>query len=97
MALWASRLQDKGVISNQIMSHCEAIDKFQVVFVLGGPGSGKGTQCNRIKKEFGYVHLSAGDLLRAEKAKGGETADLINSYITEGKIVRRRASGATSP
>jgi len=57
------------------------------VFVLGGPGSGKGTQCTRIKERFGYVHLSAGDLLRAEKESGSETAEMINSFIKEGKIV----------
>ena len=39
----------------------------QAIFVLGGPGSGKGTQCARIVEEFGYVHLSAGDLLRDEQ------------------------------
>ncbi|RYY81445.1 hypothetical protein EON63_15395 [archaeon] len=32
-----------------------------VVFVLGGPGSGKGTNCARIVQDFGYVHLSAGN------------------------------------
>lgn len=31
-----------------------------------GPGSGKGTMCARLVAEHGYVHLSAGDLLRAE-------------------------------
>jgi UMP-CMP kinase len=59
----------------------------KVVFVLGGPGSGKGTNCERIVKHFGYVHLSAGDLLRAERASGSELADMINNYIKEGKIV----------
>jgi len=43
--------------------------KPQVVFVLGGPGSGKGTQCANLVNEFGIVHLSAGDLLRAEQKK----------------------------
>ncbi len=38
-----------------------------VVFVLGGPGAGKGTQCANIVREFGWMHLSAGDLLRAEQ------------------------------
>lgn len=36
-----------------------------VYFVMGGPGSGKGTQCSRLVERFGMVHLSAGDLLRA--------------------------------
>ena len=84
---YVSGNQDKRKISDQIVSHCTALDKFQVVFVLGGPGSGKGTQCARIKEEFGYVHLSAGDLLREERKSGGDTGDLINNYIKEGKIV----------
>jgi UMP-CMP kinase len=58
-----------------------------VVFVLGGPGSGKGTNCTKIKEKFGYEHLSAGDLLRAERESGSELADMINTYIKEGKIV----------
>jgi len=42
----------------------------QIVFVLGGPASGKGTQCERLISEFGYHHISTGDLFRAEVAKG---------------------------
>ena len=45
--------------------------KPNVIFVLGGPGAGKGTQCSRIVEHFGHVHLSAGDLLREERAKPG--------------------------
>lgn len=40
----------------------------KIIFVLGGPGAGKGTQCSLIVKNLGYVHLSAGDLLREERA-----------------------------
>ncbi|CAM9277365.1 unnamed protein product, partial [Phaeothamnion confervicola] len=58
-----------------------------VVFVLGGPGSGKGTQCANIVRDFGYTHLSAGDLLRAEQASGSEVAAMIQTYIKEGQIV----------
>jgi len=58
-----------------------------VVFVLGGPGSGKGTNCAKITADFGFVHLSAGDLLREEKASGSELAKMIDTYIREGKIV----------
>ena len=36
-----------------------------VLFILGGPGSGKGTQCELICKNYKFNHLSAGDLLRA--------------------------------
>ena len=59
-----------------------------VVFVLGGPGAGKGTQCANIVEKYGYVHLSAGDLLRAErKREGSEVGALIESYIVKGEIV----------
>jgi len=58
-----------------------------VVVVLGGPGSGKGTQCANIVKEFGFVHLSAGDLLRREMDRGGETSQTIKQFINSGRIV----------
>eukprot|EP00752_Nemacystus_decipiens_P001868 g1799.t1 len=61
--------------------------KLPVVFVLGGPGSGKGTQCERLAKEYGYVHLSAGELLREERASGSTDGQLIDDYIREGRIV----------
>ncbi|XP_047334500.1 UMP-CMP kinase 4 isoform X2 [Impatiens glandulifera] len=58
-----------------------------VVFVLGGPGSGKGTQCTNIVETFGFTHLSAGDLLRAEIKSGSENGTMIQNMIKEGKIV----------
>lgn len=61
--------------------------KPNVLFVLGGPGAGKGTQCARLVKEYGYVHLSAGDLLREEREGGSPDGELIENYIREGKIV----------
>lgn len=61
--------------------------KFIVVFVLGKPGCGKGTNCIKIRDKFSYEHLSAGDLLRAERESGSELADMINTYIKEGRIV----------
>jgi UMP-CMP kinase len=61
--------------------------KVTVVFVLGGPGSGKGTQCANIVEHFGFTHLSAGDLLRAELKSGSENGTMIENMIKEGKIV----------
>ncbi|KAJ2892131.1 bifunctional uridylate/adenylate kinase, partial [Coemansia aciculifera] len=63
-------------------------DKKTVVFVLGGPGSGKGTNSERLVGDFGFVHLSAGDLLRAEqKREVSQYGALIAHYIREGLIV----------
>lgn len=59
-----------------------------VIFVLGGPGAGKGTQCANLVRDYSFVHLSAGDLLRAEQTRSGsEFGELIKTYIREGAIV----------
>ena len=70
-----------------VYKYFSTASKKKVVFVLGGPGSGKGTNCSKIVEDFGYVHLSAGDLLREERNSGSQLAEMINTYIAEGKIV----------
>jgi len=58
-----------------------------VVFVAGGPGSGKGTMCELAAEQLGWVHLSTGELLRAELNLGGSRSATINQYITDGELV----------
>ena len=53
----------------------------------GGPGSGKGTHCGRIVQDFGFTHLSAGDLLREEVAKGTPRGRQVQEIMREGKLV----------
>ena len=63
---------------------------YDVVFVLGGPGAGKGTLCHHLTVNFPgeWVHLSAGDLLRLERSKPGSAlAESINKIINDGGIV----------
>lgn len=55
--------------------------------MLGGPGSGKGTQSTRIVKDFGFVHLSAGDLLREHMKSGTEDGKMVANMIENGQIV----------
>ena len=55
--------------------------------MLGGPGAGKGTQCANLVSDYGFVHLSAGDLLRAERDSGSPDGEMITQFINEGKIV----------
>ena len=63
-------------------------DEVTVLFVLGGPGAGKGTQCQKLVSDYGFKHLSAGDLLREEQDRAGsEFGEMIKTYIKEGTIV----------
>ena len=65
----------------------ETETKPSIYFVMGGPGSGKGTQCEKLTQNYGMVHLSAGDLLRAEVKSGSAEGKKIAKIIEEGKIV----------
>ena len=57
-----------------------------VAFVLGGPGSGKGTQCLKIAETFGFEHIGAGDLLRKEMYSSTEEGAMIQKLMREGSI-----------
>ena len=59
----------------------------KVVFVVGGPGSGKGTQCERIVNKYGFTHLSTGDLLRAEVASGSARGKELTAIMEKGELV----------
>jgi UMP-CMP kinase len=65
-----------------------ADDKLEVVFVLGSPGSGKGTVCKKIEEDFGYVHFSGGELLRQERAKADSPyKDCIKEHFRKGLFI----------
>ena len=86
----SSYKQAKRFIPTQALKKtlAEMAEKPKIVFVLGGPGAGKGTQCSKIVERFEFVHLSAGDLLREERAReGSEVGALIEDYIRNGNIV----------
>ena len=57
------------------------------MFVLGGPGSGKGTQCAKLVEEFKLKHLSTGDLLRAEVEKRSAVGEKAAALMKDGKMV----------
>ncbi len=47
----------------------KALGNPKIIFVLGGPATGKGTQCEKLVEEFKYTHISVGDLMRAHQKK----------------------------
>ncbi|KAM6077963.1 adenylate kinase 4, mitochondrial isoform 1-T1 [Theristicus caerulescens] len=55
--------------------------------VLGPPGSGKGTVCERIARSFGLQHLSSGQFLRESLRGGGEVGVLAKQYLERGLLV----------
>jgi adenylate kinase len=56
------------------------------LIILGAPGSGKGTQAAKLV-EKGYKHVSTGDLLRSEIAKGSELGQKVSGIISRGDLV----------
>ncbi len=63
-----------------------------VVFVLGGPGSGKGTMCSLAESQLGWVHLSTGDLIREAREGGGKEGEAIEAILRAGKLVPNEIS-----
>jgi len=59
----------------------------KITFVLGGPASGKGTQCAKLVEEFGYTHISTGDLFRAEVKKGSKEGQMMQRIMNEGGLI----------
>lgn len=57
------------------------------VIFLGPPGAGKGTIGAKIKERFSLLHLSTGDMLRAEMQEHTELGAMAKGYIDEGKLV----------
>jgi adenylate kinase len=57
------------------------------LIVLGAPGSGKGTQCKWISKEYNVPHISTGDILRKNIADGTELGKKAKEYMDKGSLV----------
>ncbi len=57
------------------------------IVIFGAPGSGKGTQSERIVEKFGINHISTGDVLRAEIKNGTELGKTAKGYIDQGQLI----------
>jgi len=57
------------------------------LLMLGPPGSGKGTHGTRLSEEYGVVHVSSGDVLRAELANGTPLGRKLAGYLAKGDLV----------
>ncbi|XP_055516071.1 adenylate kinase isoenzyme 1-like isoform X3 [Leucoraja erinacea] len=76
--------------SSTKVQNIAATDKLKgskIIFVVGGPGSGKGTQCEQVVEKYGYTHLSTGDLLRAEVNSGSDKGKSVHAIMEKGELV----------
>jgi adenylate kinase len=55
--------------------------------IFGPPGSGKGTQSVRLAEKFNLLHLSTGDMLRAEITAGTELGKKMSLIMSKGELV----------
>ncbi|CEJ93351.1 hypothetical protein VHEMI08944 [[Torrubiella] hemipterigena] len=59
-----------------------------IIFVIGGPGAGKGTLCARLVQKFNYCHVSVGELLREEQNRHGSVfGDFISKSLANSVVV----------
>jgi adenylate kinase len=59
----------------------------KTVAVIGPPASGKGTQCQRLAAESGFVHISLGDTFRAAVQAGTELGRTVQPFLERGQFV----------
>ena len=62
-------------------------NKMKNIVIFGAPGSGKGTQSDKMIAEYGLGHISTGDVLRDEIKKDTELGKLAASYINGGNLI----------
>lgn len=57
------------------------------IVIFGAPGSGKGTQSERIIEKYGLYHISTGEVLRDHISRGTELGVIANKYISQGQLI----------
>ena len=70
-----------------ILSCAQAIAKPQHFFLIGSPGAGKGTFTQFLNRDGEYVHISLGDMLRAEITSGTDTGKQIKTKVEKGELI----------
>ncbi|KAL1123829.1 hypothetical protein AAG570_001600, partial [Ranatra chinensis] len=74
-------------VSTYFETPCNALLTLFCLLYAGGPGSGKGTQCEKIVEKYGFTHISTGDLLRADVMSGSDRGKALEKVMKEGQLV----------
>lgn len=62
------------------------MEKLNIV-IFGAPGSGKGTQSEKLIEKYGLTHISTGDVLRKEIKNGSKLGKIAEEYISKGQLL----------
>ncbi|MBR3281359.1 MAG: adenylate kinase [Clostridia bacterium] len=57
------------------------------IIILGAPGSGKGSQCKWITRDYNVPHISTGDIFRKNISEGTELGNKAKEYMDKGLLV----------
>ena len=57
------------------------------IVIFGAPGSGKGTQSDKLIEHYNLFHISTGDVLRDNMRRGTELGTVAKQYIDQGQLV----------
>lgn len=57
------------------------------IVIFGAPGSGKGTQSEKLIDEYGLHHISTGEVLRRHISEGTELGKIADQYISQGHLI----------
>ncbi|MEZ4748772.1 MAG: adenylate kinase [Calditrichia bacterium] len=73
----------------QLQSQADAVAHAMVfqLILIGGPGAGKGTQASRLKQKLDIPHISTGEILRSEVAKGTQLGQQVTGIMKSGGLV----------
>lgn len=80
----ALRLDDNRKVSFE--NHCAEYSPMNII-LLGAPGAGKGTQASMITDAYGVLHISTGDIFRANMQEKTPIGVIAKSYIDKGQLV----------
>merc|ERR1719471_2129402 len=75
------------VVLQGLQARCLSSGGKTSALIIGAPGSGKGTISNWIVRDFGLIHVSSGDILRAHMRDESEVGLAAKSFIDKGDLV----------
>jgi adenylate kinase len=77
----------KGKEQSMTVNQVNQFIKMKNIVIFGAPGSGKGTQSDKLIEKYGLQHISTGDVLRAEIKNGTELGKTAKSFIDQGQLI----------